>query len=129
MILLDTSILIEMFRAKDKTATSFYKLSKENNDFPISILTHYEIFRGSSGFQDVFWTNFLKDIEIIPFDIMSSNEAIRIYKLLKSKNNMIDFADLLIAATAIAHNLSLATLNFKHFIKIPDLHIFNDHSF
>jgi len=123
MILLDTSILIEMFRAKDKTTSFFYKLSENNDDFAISILTHYEIFRGSSGFQDVFWTNFLRTVDIIPFNVMSSNEAIRIYKLLKSQNNMIDFADLLIAATAIAHDLSLATLNFKHFARIPDLHI------
>jgi len=124
MILLDTSVLIEMFRVKDKTATYFYQLSKTDNEFAISILTHYEIFRGSSNFQDIFWTNFLKTIEIIPFDIASSNEASKIYKLLKAQNKMIDFADLLIAATAIAHGLSLATLNLKHFGKIPDLHIF-----
>jgi len=45
--------------------------------------------------------------------------------MLKAQNRMIDFADLLIAATAIAHKLSLATLNFKHFGKIQDLHIIN----
>ena len=36
---------------------------------------------------------------------------------------MIDVADLLIAATAIAHNLNLATLNLKDFTKIPNLNI------
>ena len=87
--------------------------------------TFYEIFRGSNSFQDVFWTNFLKNVEIIPFDVISSDEASRIYKMLKAQNRMIDFADLLIAATAIAHKLSLATLNFKHFGKIQDLHIIN----
>jgi predicted nucleic acid-binding protein len=126
MILLDTSVLIEMFRVKDKTSTYFYQLSKDNNDFCISILIHYEIFRGSNSMQDVFWTNILENIEVIPFDIKSSNEASRIYKLLKLQNKMIDFVDLLIAATAISHNLNLATLNVKHFGKIPNLHIFND---
>jgi predicted nucleic acid-binding protein len=125
MILLDTSVLIEMFRAKDKTNTYFYQLSKEYTDFSVSILTHYEIFRGSNSAQDMFWTIFLKNITIIPFDIKSSNEASRIYKLLKSQNQMIDFADLLIASTAIAYKLNLATLNFKHFNKIPNLHILN----
>jgi predicted nucleic acid-binding protein len=123
MILLDTSVLIEMFRVKDKTATFFYRLSNNNNDFAISILTHYEIFRGSNSVQDSFWTNFLKNIKVIPFDLISSNEAIGIYKLLKTQNQMIDLADLLIAATAIAHNLDLATLNLKHFSKIPNLRI------
>ena len=123
MILLDTSVLIEMFRVKDKTATFFYRLSNDNNDFAISILTHYEILRGSNNVQDTFWTNFLKNIKVIPFDIISSNEAIGIYKLLKTQNQMIDLADLMIAATAIAHNLDLATLNLKHFSKIPKLQI------
>jgi len=123
MILLDTSVLIEMFRVKDKTTTFFYRLSNDNNDFAISILTHYEIFRGSNSVQDTFWTKILKNIKLIPFDLISSNEAIEIYKLLKTQNQMIDFADLLIAATAIAHNLDLATLNLKHFTKIPNLRI------
>ena len=123
MILLDTSVLIELFRVKDKAATFFYRLSNENNDFAISILTHYEIFRGSNSVQDTFWTNFLKNIKIIPFDLISSNEAIEIYKHLKAQNQMIDLADLLIAATAIAHNFDFATLNLKHFSKIANLHI------
>ena len=123
MILLDTSVLVEMFRVKDKTATYFYRLSNDTNDFAISILTHYEIFRGSNSVQDTFWTNFLKSIKVIPFDLISSYEAIGIYKLLKMQNQMIDLADLIIAATAIAHNLNLATLNLKHFSKISNLHI------
>ena len=123
MILLDTSVLIEMFRVKDKMTTFFYRLSNDNEDFAISILTHYEIFRGSNNAQNTFWTNFLKNIKVIPFDLTSSNEAIRIYKFLKVQNQMVDLADLLIAATAIAHNLDLATLNLKHFSKIPNLHL------
>ena len=121
MILLDTCILIDMFRKKDKSETFFYHLSKDHNDFAISILTHYEIFRGSNSIQDVFWVNFLQSIEIIPFDIHTSNEASRIYKLLKPQEKKIDFVDLLIAATAVAYKLRLATLNLKHFKDIPEL--------
>jgi len=123
MILLDTSVLIEMFRMKSKSSTFFYQLSNDHNDFSISIITHYEIFRGSNEFQDIFWINFLKHIKIIPFDVKVSNEATKIYKQLKSENKMVDLADLLIAATALTHNLPLATLNFKHFSKIPNLRI------
>ena len=123
MILLDTSVLIEMFRERDKTATYFYRLANDHNDFAISILTHYEIFRGSNSVQDTFWADFLRNISVIPFDISSSNEAIRIYKHLKTQNKLIDLADLLIGATAIAYNLELATLNLKDFSKIPNLNI------
>ena len=123
MILLDTSILIEMFRVKDKTATFFYRLSNDHDDFAVSILTHYEIYRGSNDGQNTFWTNFLKNIKVLPFDISVSNEAIGIYKHLKMQNQMVDLVDLLIAATAIVHNLDLATLNLKHFNKIPNLRL------
>ena len=37
---------------------------------------------------------------------------------------MVDLADLLIASTAIAHNFKLATLNIKHFEKIPNLSMY-----
>ena len=123
MILLDTSVLIEMFRMQDKSATFFYQLSKRHHDFSISIITHFEIFRGSDASQDVFWKNFLKNVELIPLDIVSSNKAALLYKDLKAQNRMIDFADLLIAATALAHNLDLATLNIKDFSKISNLQI------
>ena len=36
---------------------------------------------------------------------------------------MIDLADLLIAATAIAYNFNLATLNVKDFRKVPNLNM------
>ena len=123
MILLDTSVLIEMFLMQDKSATFFYQLSKSQNDFSISIITHFEIFRGSDASQDVFWKNFLKNVELIPFDLVSSNEAAFLYKQLRAQNKMIDFADLLIAATALAHNLDLATLNIRDFSKIQNLRI------
>jgi predicted nucleic acid-binding protein len=53
---------------------------------------------------------------------MHANEkAIQIYQRLKSAGNLIDLPDLFIAATAIAHELPLATLNTKHFERITEL--------
>lgn len=43
MILLDSSILIELFRKKDKKKTTFYRLSEEYNELFISSITYYEI--------------------------------------------------------------------------------------
>jgi predicted nucleic acid-binding protein len=36
---------------------------------------------------------------------------------------MIDLADILIGATALAHNMPIATLNEKHFCRIAGLDI------
>jgi len=54
-------------------------------------------------------------------DDKCANEAARIVKQLKSKNQIIEIPDILIGATAIANELPLATLNKKHFERIENL--------
>jgi tRNA(fMet)-specific endonuclease VapC len=49
--------------------------------------------------------------------------AVIINSALKAKRKQIDLADLFIAATAVTHDLSLATLNKKHFARIDTLKI------
>ncbi len=123
MILLDSSVLIELFRTKDKSKTLFYKIASTEKDFAISIITHYEIFTGSTDNQESFWKDFLDKIQILDFDLMSSDQAVKIYKQLKKANKMIDLADILIAATSISNHIPLATLNLNHFERIPALEI------
>jgi len=123
MILLDTSILIELFRSSDKEKTSFFKLISTEKDFAISIITHYEIFTGSNEKQDSFWKDFLNTVDVLDFDIQASEEAVKIYKYLKKTTKMIDLADILIAATSISNNIPLATLNLNHFQRIKELKI------
>jgi predicted nucleic acid-binding protein len=123
MTLLDTSVLIELFRVKDKSKTLFFQLSAEEEIFAVSALTHYETFIGAHIAQTDFWTNFFKQIKIIPFDEQCSYEAVQIYKDLKVQNKLIALPDLLIAATALAHDFSLATLNVKHFERVTRLTI------
>ena len=52
-------------------------------------------------------------------------KAIEIYKNLKLKNKLIELPDIVIAATAVANNLKIATLNKKHFDRIEGLIIHN----
>lgn len=79
MILRDTSVLIDLFRTRDKSKTFFYKLSIDNSDFAISSITHYEILLGSNSLQDKFWDTFFNSLTIIPFDVSCSIEAMKIY--------------------------------------------------
>jgi predicted nucleic acid-binding protein len=57
----------------------------------------------------------------LSFDIAVAKVAVTLNKDLKRKRNLIDIADLFIAATAIANNLPFATLNRKHFERIDGL--------
>ena len=125
MILLDSSVLIELFRSTNKENTLFYKLATTESDFAISVITYYEIFTGSNEKQDSFWNKLFESVEILNFDFSSSIQATKIYKELKKTNKMIDLADILIAATSISNNIQLATLNLNHFERIKDLTIMN----
>ncbi|TDE12778.1 hypothetical protein E0F88_20745 [Dyadobacter psychrotolerans] len=49
--------------------------------------------------------------------------AVEINNRLKRDRRQIGIADLFIAATAIAHDLPIATLNTKHFNRIGELQI------
>jgi len=62
-------------------------------------------------------------ITIISFDEKWVDIAVKIKSNLKSKRKQIDVADLFIAATAVTHNLPIATKNIKHFERIDGLAI------
>jgi len=123
IILLDTSILIDHYRKKDKSKTDLYQISRRYTKFSISVITHYEIYIGAHTNQIAFWNNFFTDINILSVDIKVSEIAIKIYTDLKKNSKLLEINDLLIAATAIAHNIPCATLNKKHFDRIKDLQL------
>lgn len=57
MILLDSSVLIDLFRKKDKSKSYFFELLSEENDFAISTITQYEIGIGNKSSSSEFWND------------------------------------------------------------------------
>ncbi len=123
MILLDSSILIELFRKQNKEKTIFYSLSKMNKVLSISTITYYEVGIGNRNSHFDYWNSLCETLSIIPFDKTCTDTAIAVYKDLLKANKMIDFADILFGATALAHKIPIATLNVKHFDRIKSLEI------
>lgn len=123
MILLDSSILIELFRKQNKAKTLFYKLSQTSDELCISSITHYEIGIGNRKSHSEYWDSLCENLRILPFDKACSNSAISIYLELLKANKMIDLADILIGATAVTYSIPIATLNVKHFDRIKGLEI------
>lgn len=123
MILLDSSILIDLFRKKNKAKTRFYDLTTNHTDFCISTITNYEIGIGNKESHYEFWERLKDSLQVLPFDEACSDNAIELYLNLLKKNQMIDLADILIGATAITHKIPIATLNDKHFKRIKGLEI------
>ena len=123
IVMVDTSILIDYYRKTDKTNAVWVGLVEKNYSFVISSITKYEIYSGATESQIEFWNNVLRAIAVIPFDANCVDKAVEINTSLKKKRKQIDIADLFIAATAITNNLSIATLNLKHFERIDELKI------
>jgi tRNA(fMet)-specific endonuclease VapC len=121
IILLDTSILIEYYRKKNKSNSVLYQLSQRFESFAVSVITQYEIYVGASPAQIEFWNQFFFSLTVLSFDTETSKQAVAINAELKRVRKQIDIPDLFIAATALSHNLSLSTLNNKHFARVDKL--------
>ena len=121
VILVDTSILIDYYRKTDKENSIWVSLVRQGYSFAVSAVSKYEIFSGANSNQLSFWENVFQSINVIPFDEFVVDTAVLLNSNLKKKRKQIDIADLFIAATAVAHNLPLTTLNKKHFERIDTL--------
>lgn len=121
VILIDTSILIEHFRKTDKSNTTLISLVRQGYTYSISAVTDFEIYTGAKPEQLAFWESLLHKIKVLPFDKSVAQTAVHINNELKKHSRQIAIPDLFIAATAIEHGLSLATLNKKHFERIDKL--------
>ena len=67
----------------------------------------------------------LKWIEIIPFTQEIAKRSAEIYKRLKANNQLIEFRDIFIGATALEMELPLITLNEVHFNRIKGIKIYD----
>ncbi|TYB33025.1 MAG: type II toxin-antitoxin system VapC family toxin [Flexistipes sinusarabici] len=123
-VLIDTSILINYFRKKDKENTFLYKLFEKDFDLVVSVITLFEYKLGSKDekFDDFIFNN----IKIIDFDKSQGLLASRLYKELKKENKVIEFRDFFIASCSIFLSIPLLTLNKNHFERIKKIEMFDE---
>jgi len=123
-LFLDTSVIIDFLRVKDKSASLFYKLISKNSKFLVSIVTHTELYSGKSiwesdkAYQELSFI--FEGIEVVSLTEKISVNAGHIRALYN-----LDLIDAIIASTAIAANIPLVSLNTKHFSHIEDLELFD----
>ncbi|MBE9099536.1 type II toxin-antitoxin system VapC family toxin [Vacuolonema iberomarrocanum] len=67
----------------------------------------------------------LSSVAILPFDTVEAEQAAQIRAALKSKGQPIGAYDVLIAATALQHNLTMVTANQREFERVSGLQIEN----
>jgi tRNA(fMet)-specific endonuclease VapC len=66
-------------------------------------------------------TNLIKPIAILPFNTPEAEKAAEIRAILKSQGQPIGAYDILIAATALRHQLIMVTANQREFERVPNL--------
>ncbi|MGD2090917.1 MAG: type II toxin-antitoxin system VapC family toxin [Candidatus Aminicenantes bacterium] len=121
-VLIDTSVLIDFFRKKNKKKSLLYKIRKTHEIYASSV-SEFEFLAGVKGDVVKSLKHFFNEINVIPFDSNAAAIASSIYKDLKARNLVIEFRDIFIAATAIAKDLPISTLNRNHFERIEELEI------
>lgn len=119
-VLLDTSVIIDFVRRKDKKNTLLFRLSEKGYKLHISILTHTELYSGKNVWRGIEAEQDLEKLfygmYILPLETEISKKAGKI----RAQNNT-TIIDAIIAATAINHGLSLVTLNSKDFEDIEEI--------
>lgn len=122
-MVIDTSIFIEFLRKRDKSKTILASLPNSTSLF-VSAVTVYELMMGATDLQkknDV--AILLEGVPVLPFNNDVSLKAAEIYHNLRRRNQLIEFRDIFIAATAINFQLPIKTLNLEHFQRIETLEL------
>jgi predicted nucleic acid-binding protein len=89
----------------------------------LSAISKFEFLVGTKNSQIPQIEKIIEGFYILSFNSNVAEIASSIAKKLKAKNKIIEFRDIFIAATAIANNMPLTTLNIKHFKRIDDLEL------
>ncbi len=122
-ILLDTSVIIDFLRIKNKTKTLLYALTQSNYNLSISMITYCELYSGERIWK------FKKELEELE-SLLLNITILPLHKEIGHKAGEIrakygtELLDAIIAATAIESDIELATFNIKDFQPIKGLKLF-----
>ena len=122
-ILLDSSIIIDHLRQKDKDKTILTLLGNQKAKLSTSIIAHTESYSGKRVWESDNAMKALKTL-FLGIQVLELNEAIseKAGKIRAEYGTSI--SDATIAATALEHKSTLATLNVKDFKNIKGLKLF-----
>ncbi len=128
-VLLDTDTLSQIMKQHPQARIRSQAYLRSHRYFTFSIITQSEILRGlkakNARAQEATFDNLCSISRILDIDDVVIRQASDIYADLHRQGLLIGDADILIAATALVHNLMLITNNENHFNRIAGLRIEN----
>ncbi len=124
--LLDTDTCIHLLRGRETTVSRAEHHSP--SDLAVSAITRYELLYGLERCQaarrereGVKVCLLLEEMLILPFTFRTATHASRLRAGLEATGSSIGAMDILIAATALEHNLPVVTNNLREFQRVPGL--------
>ncbi len=124
-VVVDTTIMIEFLRKKKKDKSYLWKLKEQQVICIVSTVTVFELYAGAINrkhIEDL--KRLFKWMEVVSLTSEIAQRAAVIYKNLKAKNQLIEFRDIFIGATALELEVPLVTLNEQHFKRIEGIKLF-----
>lgn len=123
IVLCDTNILIEYYKDNAVVLQQLKQIGA--NNIAVSVITKAELFYGAKDKQELLrLERHLSFCHCYQLDTQISllfSELMKTYAL----SHRVSIPDMLIAATAIVHNLPLYTLNIKDFRFIPNIQLYS----
>ena len=120
--LLDTNVLIFALRSNPKALDFLDALERKRERACISVVTRTEILAGMRPHEEARTMELLDSLENLPVDEAIADRAGRLIYQYARQGIQLSFPDAIIAATALEHDLTLATTNPKHF-PMPELQV------
>jgi predicted nucleic acid-binding protein len=122
MILCDTNILIEFYKTNPSVIQTLQQLGSTN--IAVSVITKAELFYGARDKQE--FVKIERHLSLCHCYGLNNAISALFLELMSrySLSHKASIPDMLIAATAISHELELYTLNTKDFKFIPELSLY-----
>jgi tRNA(fMet)-specific endonuclease VapC len=126
---LDTNIITAFLKNDLRVVERVSNYLQLFDKLTINIISYYEILRGLKdlGNQEKLksFEDFIQENELVLIRKDTAEKAAEIYAYLKKDGNLIEDADILMAAIAIVDDLILITNNTSHFVRVKGLIIDN----
>ena len=126
---LDTNIITAFLKNDLRVVQRVSEYLEFFDKLTINIISYYEILRGLKDLGNegklLRFEEFIQENELISIRKDTVEKAAEIYAYLKKEGNLIEDADILMAATAIVEELILITNNIKHFKRVKGLEVDN----
>lgn len=125
--LVDTDVVASWLKGRQRDVTLLRELSQEG--LAISLITYGEIYEGIYYGRDAqshitVFGQFLRWVDVLSLNRPIMRRFALVRGQLRQSGQLISDSDIMIAATALHHDLTIVTSNTRHFSRVADLRLY-----